>query len=103
MVLLGDLNSAGDGSGATYNDLVAAGFGDAAVAGGLGGAPTCCQAADLLNPVSTLSGQIDVILFRGVLTVRSADVVGDSPADRTSSGLWPSDHAGVVATLTHRP
>jgi hypothetical protein len=27
------------------------------------------------------------------------DVVGDELADRTPSGLWPSDHAGVVAYL----
>jgi hypothetical protein len=27
------------------------------------------------------------------------DVVGADPADRTPSGLWPSDHAGVVAEL----
>jgi hypothetical protein len=31
--------------------------------------------------------------------VVSAEVVGDDPADRTTGGLWPSDHAGVVATL----
>src|SRR5439155_15689452 len=28
-----------------------------------------------------------------------ADVVGDELPDRTPSGLWPSDHGGVVATL----
>jgi hypothetical protein len=27
-------------------------------------------------------------------------VVGAADADRTQSGLWPSDHAGVVATFT---
>jgi hypothetical protein len=26
-------------------------------------------------------------------------LVGDTPASRTASGLWPSDHAGLVATL----
>jgi hypothetical protein len=29
----------------------------------------------------------------------SATVVGDAPADRTAGGRWPSDHAGVVATI----
>jgi len=29
----------------------------------------------------------------------SADVLGDEPGDRTASGLWPSDHAGLVTTL----
>jgi hypothetical protein len=28
--------------------------------------------------------------------------VGDQPGDRTPSGLWPSDHAGVIATLKIR-
>jgi hypothetical protein len=31
--------------------------------------------------------------------VASARVVGDQPGDRTPGGLWPSDHAGLVATL----
>jgi hypothetical protein len=26
-------------------------------------------------------------------------VIGEEDADRTPSGFWPSDHAGVVATL----
>ena len=31
----------------------------------------------------------------------AADIslIGNQPADRTASGLWPSDHAGVAATL----
>lgn len=28
-----------------------------------------------------------------------ASVIGLDPGDRTASGLWPSDHAGVLATL----
>lgn len=99
VVLIGDFNSPGDGSGVTYNNLIAAGFADAALAGGVGGVSTCCQAADLLNPASSLNSRIDFILFRGAFTVRSADVVGENASDRTPSGLWPSDHAGVAATL----
>ena len=60
---------------------------------------TCCQDADLLNPTSKLSERIDLVLFRGNFSAIHADIVGDNPANRTSSGLWPSDHAGVVATL----
>jgi hypothetical protein len=99
VILVGDLNSPGNGSGPTYNDVVAAGFRDAAVDAGIDSVPTCCQAADLLNPVSLNDTRIDFVLFRGAFDVRDADVVGDAPADRTPSGLWPSDHAGVVATL----
>jgi hypothetical protein len=29
----------------------------------------------------------------------NADVVGEELSARTPSGLWPSDHAGAVATL----
>ncbi|WP_436659920.1 endonuclease/exonuclease/phosphatase family protein [Micromonospora sp. URMC 103] len=60
---------------------------------------TCCQAPDLRNPVSTLSLRIDLVLFRGDFGVTDIHLVGNEPTDRTPSGLWPSDHAGVVATL----
>ena len=48
-------------------------------------------------------GSLDLILFRGPFKVDDVDVVGEDPDDRTESGLWPSDHAGVVATLELRP
>ena len=53
----------------------------------------------MLNPVSLLTERIDFVLFRGDFAVHSVEVVGDEPVDRTPSGLWPSDHAGVVAQL----
>jgi endonuclease/exonuclease/phosphatase family metal-dependent hydrolase len=46
VILVGDLNSPGDGSGETYNSLITVGFGDAAVQAGIGDEPTCCQAPD---------------------------------------------------------
>jgi endonuclease/exonuclease/phosphatase family metal-dependent hydrolase len=61
---------------------------------------TCCQDENLLNVTSTMSHRIDLVQFRGPFTVEDVQVVGASPADRTRLGLWPSDHAGVVATLT---
>ncbi|MER7459567.1 endonuclease/exonuclease/phosphatase family protein [Micromonospora sp. NPDC126480] len=64
---------------------------------------TCCQAPDLRNPVSTLSLRIDLVLFRGNVGVKEIHLVGDEQSDRTQSGLWPSDHAGVVATLRPPP
>jgi endonuclease/exonuclease/phosphatase family metal-dependent hydrolase len=100
VVLVGDLNSPGDGTGVTYNSVMAAGFSDAAVIADLGHRPTCCQADNLLNEVSLLDRRIDFVLFRGDFSVRAAAVLGDDPADRTPSGLWPSDHAGVAARLT---
>ncbi len=101
LVFIGDFNSDADGNGTpTYGNLIAAGFIDTwsqAHPGDLGF--TCCQDANLLNPTSKLSERVDLILFRGNFSVIQADIVGDNPANRTTSGLWPSDHAGVVATL----
>jgi exonuclease III len=63
---------------------------------------TCCQDENLLNVISTMSRRIDLVQFRGPFTIEDVQVVGASPADRLRLGLWPSDHAGVVATLTLR-
>ena len=54
-----------------------------------------------------LDQRIDFILVRdeegrsdeSILESVFAIVVGDELEDRTPSGLWPSDHAGVVARL----
>jgi endonuclease/exonuclease/phosphatase family metal-dependent hydrolase len=106
-VLLGDLNSAADGGEAagesntpTYATMIEAGFVDAWTAT-RGDSPgfTWGQAEDLRNPVSTLTRRIDFILTRGGITASSANRVGEEPEDRTPSGLWPSDHAGVWAVL----
>ena len=29
----------------------------------------------------------------------NAEIVGEEDRDRTEGGLWPSDHAGLVASL----
>lgn len=63
--------------------------------------PTGTQSSSLDNRNSTLSQRIDAVFFRGKRTGASAaDTVGDTTADKTPSGLWPSDHAGVTATLS---
>ena len=61
-------------------------------------AGTCCQGGDLTNPECRLEERIDYVWVRGA-TVESCTRVGADPADRTETGLWPSDHAGLVATL----
>jgi hypothetical protein len=43
--------------------------------------------------------RFDLVLYRGALQARSMKRVGVLPSERTVSGMWPSDHAGVVATL----
>lgn len=101
LILVGDLNSAADGSGVTYNKLTAAaaGFTDAWMVSGFGVGLTCCQADDLRNVDSSLTQRIDFVLFRGGFTPLASVTVGDEPLFKTQSGMWPSDHAGVVAAL----
>jgi endonuclease/exonuclease/phosphatase family metal-dependent hydrolase len=63
---------------------------------------TCCQSELLDNAKSSLDERIDVILADfGLLAPKKikADVLGDKKGDKTPSGLWPSDHAGVAAKL----
>lgn len=70
-----------------------------AVGGDPGAGFTCGQAADLANPESTLAERIDYVWVRDAL-VTGCRVVGDAPGDRTQvAGLWPSDHACVVAAV----
>ncbi len=99
VVLVGDFNSPTDGTGPTYNTLIGSGFVDPWILAGPGPGFTCCQAPDLLNADSSLGRRIDLVLYRGGFGVVAVDIVGEDPDDQTLSGLWPSDHAGVVATL----
>ena len=85
---------------ATYASIIASGFADAwAMRNPSSPGFTCCQATNLLNPTSTLIERVDLVLTRGPFHVGRASLVGDDAADRLPSGLWPSDHAGVVVTL----
>jgi hypothetical protein len=79
-------------------ELLAAGFTDTGAALG----PTCCQSPDLSNPDSKLNRQYDYIFERGFSSINSAALIGDQPFENVRP-LWPSDHAGVVATLTEVP
>lgn len=65
--------------------------------------PTCCQQADLRNAESQLRERIDLILFRGALHPQYLSRIGHDPACRTPDGLWPSDHAGLVAKFDAMP
>lgn len=103
VLLIGDFNSAANVMTThSYGLLTAAGFTDAwAQRFRTDSGFTCCQASDLLNATSTLDQRVDFVFWRGpVVSVSRVDVIGDGQADRTTTGLWPSDHAGVVATLT---
>lgn len=109
IILVGDFNSAADGSGTeistplftgtTYDLLTTVAFYTDAAAEVSVTDDTCCQDADLLNATPDLDQRIDLILYRGAVEPLAVEVVGDEAADRTDGGLWPSDHASVVATL----
>jgi endonuclease/exonuclease/phosphatase family metal-dependent hydrolase len=110
IVATGDFNSASDGSTTTsYAQLTAPGkFRDAWDEEQLGPGSSCCQESNtpplapgaLNNPVSTLKTRIDLILSRGAARSDGdeAELIGDTPFQATPP-FWPSDHAGVVATL----
>lgn len=101
VVLVGDLNSEPDDSTGAYGLAKLAGYHDAwEDVHGIEGGFTAGQPDDLNNEVSTIDHRIDYILFtpRGITAV-AAEVIGEEPGDKTASGLWPSDHAGVVAVL----
>lgn len=113
VVLTGDLNSEVDGSTTdSYGMMLEAGFVDGWLVGrSRGPGYTANQDADLLNEASELWHRIDFVLYRDVVTEADgpnrgavqAERLGEEQADRTGSGLWPSDHAGVLATLRPAP
>jgi len=66
---------------------------------------TCCQEETLMNPESILDQRIDLVFARNrfpffpVIGPVFAEVIGEEPEDKTPSGLWASDHAGVFGRL----
>ena len=85
----------------TYTDFMASGHNDVwseifPSAPGL----TCCQNESDNNPVSELYQRIDVILTLGDFEGQKIALFGADPSTRTPDGLWPSDHAGVAASVT---
>jgi hypothetical protein len=64
---------------------------------------TCCQEEDLLNPDSDLYERVDLIFSSETPAGVKVNTVGNDQPDKTPSGLWPSDHAGVVGRLEFTP
>jgi len=62
---------------------------------------TCCEAADLLNASSEQYERIDVVFALPAPIKVKANVMDNESTDKTASGLWPSDHASVIAELTY--
>jgi len=109
-ILLGDFN---DPPGSPMYDVITgARFTDAwaALQPGVSGF-TCCEAADLSNGVATLTARFDDVFMRGIggpegRLLGQITIVGNQADDRVPGPaypIWPSDHAGVVASLLVRP
>ncbi|WP_226010336.1 endonuclease/exonuclease/phosphatase family protein [Halomicrobium salinisoli] len=106
VALAGDLNSGPGGPRTAYDRLIES-FEDAhASVRGDDADGTCCHASDLRNDSADLSRRIDHVLVRGALEPIEAERVGADPGSRASAEVdgetvevWPSDHAGVVATV----
>ncbi len=101
VVLLGDFNSDAEANGLAYGILTGPGGFEDVWSLTNPGDPglTCCHDADLRNEEVDLRSRIDLILIRDGVRARDAHVIGIDPALRTADGLWPSDHAGVVARV----
>ena len=106
VVMMGDLN---DTPGSPmYDVLMSTGFTDswAALRPGVQGL-TCCHVADLSDQVADFDQRIDYVFTRGITgpggrLFGQIDRFGNVPADRLAGPahpIWPSDHAGVTATL----
>jgi len=103
-VIAGDLNL--QPSSAEHEQLTSAGFVDLLEQqfGSSAAGNTCCQSDPALRNASpTLVKRIDYVLVRPAdgYTVgpMGIQVFGDDASERTASGMWPSDHAGLFAML----
>jgi endonuclease/exonuclease/phosphatase family metal-dependent hydrolase len=110
VILVGDLNTRASGE-PTYQYLLSQNFVDTWTRNLVGfinpDGYTASHDPDLRNTTVKLDHRIDLILVRSnvwlfnrqVIGPVLSFVVGDELRDRTPSGLWPSDHAGVIARL----
>jgi hypothetical protein len=99
MVYVGDYNSKAP-TGIAYQRLVAAVGKDAwVVKNPRDPGYTCCYDAAVSDPTAQLTSRIDLVVVSKKIKVVRAWRVGVGTSAMTKSGLWPSDHAGVVARL----
>lgn len=105
IVLLGDLNSDPDdpsvdpngqptANAAAYNTVIADGFTDYGVE-----VNTCCFSEDIRDAVPAFTSRIDHVLGKGAIEELSSTLIGVDQANRSGTGLWPTDHGGVDAKL----
>ncbi len=106
VIAVGDFNSTADGSSTDSYEILTRKLRDVWSVTNPGETGyTAGQNGTLSNQTSLLDRRIDLILKRSSCRTRvkplRAHLVGDTPFQETDP-RWPSDHAGVVATLALR-
>jgi endonuclease/exonuclease/phosphatase family metal-dependent hydrolase len=104
LILVGDLNSGiarhnepeKPGDDLAFRALADFGMNDN------GAVQSCCYDS-LFDPNAKFDHTVDHILTKPRLDTLRAFVTGKDPSQRTASGLWPSDHGGVVSRLRLKP
>ncbi|HET6794281.1 MAG TPA: endonuclease/exonuclease/phosphatase family protein [Acidimicrobiales bacterium] len=99
VILAGDFNSPATGTGSNaYQVARQHGLGDAWLeANPSSPGNTYGYSADLTT--GSMYQRIDFVLLKGPFKAERAVVVGVDPAEKTPTGRWPSDHAGLAAQL----
>ncbi len=102
-ILVGDFNSdpkdaATDDRGAERDPNAYASALDAGFFNPLKRRETCCFAEDLHSTTEKLDSWIDHVVARPKAKAVKSAIVGSKSSERVG-GLWPSDHAGIFATL----
>jgi endonuclease/exonuclease/phosphatase family metal-dependent hydrolase len=105
VIIVGDFNSRAT-TGTSYNHVLSEGYTDTWIMNPLTynlNGYTFGHQSDLRNDSPNLTGRIDFIFAgpQGDPVIGEGFVLGDEKRDKTSNGLWPSDHAGVVIKLTY--
>jgi len=106
VVLVGDINSGPDlpvpANRLAYQALIAGGMVDTWPIANPGDPGPTAGFSELLDDPSAdvLDNRIDMVLTKGSVGVVQSRIYGTDSDNRTAGGLWPSDHAAVMATLT---
>ena len=103
LILVGDLNSGvrrhnepeRPGDDLAFRALARFGMKDR------GAVQSCCYDS-LFDPAAVFDHTVDHVLTKPGLRKVRAFVTGKDASQRTASGLWPSDHGGVVSVLRLR-
>ncbi len=109
VIIAGDLNTesptGSPADNAAYQITIGSGFADAWTVShpGDSGFTWPLHLEDPFTPFATPNQRIDLILYRGEVSLRRAELIGNTALALTPSGLWPSDHAGVVASIDLKP